>query len=49
VIGLAAGALLSAAGAVITKVYVPILVIGALGGAVIGWMLGWFGRRPWER
>jgi hypothetical protein len=42
-IGLAAGLLLSAADAVITKAYAPILVIGALGGAVIGWLVGRFG------
>ena len=35
-IGLFAGLLLSAADAVIMKAYVPILVLGALGGAVIG-------------
>ena len=39
-IGLVAGLLLSAADAVITKAYVPILVLGALGGAVIGWLVG---------
>ena len=44
VIGLAAGVLLSAADAVITKAYAPILVLGALGGAVIGWVVGRFGR-----
>jgi hypothetical protein len=44
VIGLAVGVLLSAADAVITKAYAPILVIGALGGAVIGWVIGRFGR-----
>ena len=44
VIGLAAGLLLSAADAVITKAYVPILVLGAVGGAVIGWVVGRFGR-----
>jgi hypothetical protein len=44
VIGLAAGVLLSAADAVITKAYAPILVLGALGGAVIGWLVGRFGR-----
>ncbi len=43
-IGLAAGVLLSAADAVITKAYVPILVLGALGGAVIGWLVGRVGR-----
>lgn len=43
-IGLAAGVLLSAADAVITKAYAPVLVLGALGGAVIGWLVGRFGR-----
>src|SRR5215208_8246660 len=44
VIGLATGVLLSAADAVITKAYAPILVLGALGGAVIGWVVERFGR-----
>ena len=43
-IGLAVGVLLSAADAVITKAYAPILLLGALGGAVIGWLVGRFGR-----
>jgi hypothetical protein len=43
-IGLIAGLLLSAADAVITKAYVPILMLGALGGAVIGWLVGRFGH-----
>jgi hypothetical protein len=43
-IGLAAGLLLSAADAVITKAYAPILVLGAVGGAIIGWIVGRFGR-----
>lgn len=43
-VGIAAGVLLSAADAVITKAYVPILVFGALGGGVIGWVVGRFGR-----
>jgi hypothetical protein len=43
-VGLAVGVLLSAADAVITKAYAPILVLGALGGALIGWMVGRFGR-----
>ena len=42
-IGLATGVLLSAADAIITKAYLPILVLGALGGAVIGWLVGRFG------
>ena len=44
VIGLATGVILSAADAVITKSYAPILVLGALGGAVIGWLVGRFGQ-----
>jgi hypothetical protein len=44
VIGAAAGLLLSAADAVITKAYAPILVLGALGGAVIGWLVARYGR-----
>ena len=42
-IGLVAGLLLSAADAVITKAYAPILVLGAVGGAIIGWMVGRWG------
>ena len=42
-IGLAVGVLLSAADAVITKAYAPILLLGAAGGAVIGWVSGRFG------
>jgi hypothetical protein len=44
IIGAVAGVLLSAADAVITKAYVPILVLGALGGGVIGWVVERFGR-----
>ena len=43
-IGLLIGLLLSAADAVITKAYVPILVLGALGGALIGWIVGRVGQ-----
>jgi hypothetical protein len=43
VIGLSAGVLLSLADAVITKAYAPIIILGALGGAVIGWLVGRFG------
>jgi hypothetical protein len=43
-IGLAIGLLLSAADAVITYAYVPILLFGAIGGALIGWIVGRFGR-----
>ena len=43
-IGLAAGLILSAADAVITRAYRPVLLLGALGGALIGWLVGRFGR-----
>jgi hypothetical protein len=43
-VGLVAGVLLSAADAVITRTYVPILALGALGGAAVGWLVGRFGR-----
>jgi hypothetical protein len=43
-VGLAAGLLLSAADAVITKSYAPILILGGVGGALIGWLVGRFGR-----
>lgn len=43
-IGFATGILLSAADAVITKAYGPILIFGALGGGVIGWLVGRFGK-----
>lgn len=39
-VGLGLGLLLSAADAVITKAYAPIMGIGAVGGAVIGWLVG---------
>ena len=42
--GLAVGLLLSAADAVITKAYAPILVFGSIGGTLIGWIVGRFGR-----
>ena len=42
-LGLIAGVLLSAADAVITRAYLPILGLGARGGAVIGWLVGRFG------
>ena len=43
-LGLSAGLLLSAADAVITRAYAPILVLGAVGGALIGWLVGRFGH-----
>lgn len=42
-VGLAVGLLVSAPDAVITKRYAPILVIGSIGGAIIGWIVGRFG------
>jgi hypothetical protein len=42
-IGLAIGTLLSLADAIITKAYVPIILFGALGGAIVGWIVGKFG------
>lgn len=43
VLGLVAGVLVSAPDAVITKAYAPILVLGAVGGAVIGFVVGRWG------
>ena len=42
--GLAIGVLLSLADAIITKAYAPIIVLGGVGGAAIGWVLERFGR-----
>src|SRR5437868_13784152 len=42
--GLVLGLLLSLADAVITKAYVPIIVLGAVGGSVIGWIVQRFGH-----
>jgi len=42
--GLIFGLLLSAPDAIITKAYVPIIVLGALGGAVIGFVVNRWGR-----
>jgi hypothetical protein len=38
--GLAMGVILSVADAVITKAYAPIIILGAIGGAIIGWVVG---------
>jgi len=38
--GLVLGVILSAADAVITKAYAPIIAVGAVGGAAIGWIVG---------
>ena len=41
--GLIVGVLLSLADAIITKAYAPILILGAIGGTVIGWIVERFG------
>lgn len=43
VLGLITGVLVSAPDAVITKAYAPIIVLGAVGGAVIGFVVGRWG------
>ncbi len=42
--GLTIGLLLSLADAIITKAYVPIIVLGAVGGTLIGWIVQRFGQ-----
>ena len=42
--GLVFGVLLSLADAIITRVYVPIIVLGAVGGAIIGAIVSKWGR-----
>jgi len=42
--GLVVAILISLPSAIITKAYLPILSIGAAGGAVIGWVLHRFGQ-----
>ncbi len=42
-IGLLFGILLSLADAIITKAYLPILVLGAVGGLIIGFIVGKWG------
>jgi len=42
-IGLCFGVLLSLADAIITKSYLPILALGAVGGTFIGWIVWRFG------
>ena len=44
--GLFFGVLLSLPDAIITKAYAPILVLGAVGGVVIGLIVGRWGRAP---
>src|SRR6476661_6045850 len=43
-VGLVFGLLLSIPDAIITKAYAPIIGMGAVGGAVIGWIVGKFGN-----
>ena len=43
-VGLLFGLLLSIPDAIITKAYAPIIGMGAVGGAVIGWIVGRFGN-----
>jgi hypothetical protein len=42
--GLLTGLLLSLPDAIITKAYAPILIVGTIGGAVIGWIVHAFGK-----
>lgn len=42
--GLVLGLLLSLADAIITKAYAPILILGAVGGTFIGWIVQRFGK-----
>ena len=42
--GLVIGLLLSLADAIITKTYAPILILGAVGGSLIGWIVQRFGH-----
>ena len=43
-VGLVIGLLLSLPDAIITKAYAPIIGLGVLGGTIIGFMVGRFGR-----
>jgi len=43
-VGLLLGILLSLPDAIITKATAPILISGAIGGLIIGWIAGKFGR-----
>ena len=42
--GLVLGLLLSLPDAIVTKAYAPILIFGAVGGMIIGWIVGRWGR-----
>ena len=41
--GLVFGVLLSLPDAIITRAFAPIMILGAIGGAVIGWIVGKWG------
>ena len=43
-LGLVIGVLLSLPDAIITKAYAPILILGAIGGTLIGWIVTRFAR-----
>ena len=43
VAGLVFGLLLSLPDAIITRAFAPIMILGAIGGAVIGWIVGKWG------
>jgi hypothetical protein len=43
-LGLVIGVLLSLPDAIITKAYAPIMILGAAGGTLIGWIVTRFGR-----
>lgn len=43
-LGLTIGILLSLPDAIITKTYAPIMILGAIGGTLIGWLVTRFGR-----
>ena len=43
-LGLVIGILLSLPDAIITKAYAPIMILGAVGGTLIGWIVTRFGR-----
>ena len=43
-IGLTIGVLLSLPDAIITKAYAPIMIFGAIGGTLIGWIVARFGH-----
>jgi hypothetical protein len=42
IVGLLLGTLLSVSDAIVTKAYAPIMIFGAIGGSVIGWIVEHF-------